>query len=52
MNIDRSKLYKDAKSFFSLQGSVSMYLTAAAAKEVCLMAASYQLLVARVEGGI
>jgi hypothetical protein len=52
MEGQRNKLYQRADDFFDLGGSAVMYLTPAAAVDVCLDAARRGLLVARVEGGI
>ena len=50
--IDRGNLYESADDFFTLQGSVVMRLSPAAAMEVCSRAAQEGLVVARIEGGI
>jgi len=50
--VDRSKLYDCYQAFFALDGSVIMRLTPEAAAEVAIQAASHELLIWRVEGGV
>jgi hypothetical protein len=52
MAIDHSRLYASPEDFFEQHGSVVMKLTPAAAIGVCEEAASRNLVVARIEGGI
>lgn len=52
MKGERGKLYSTACEFYDLEGSVVMKLTPEAAIQVCLTAVDYQLVVARIEGGI
>lgn len=50
-NVDRSRLYDISDDFFALQGSAIMKLTAQAAKDVCLQAIDYGILIGKIEGG-
>ena len=52
MSVDRQKLYENAEDFFALDGSAVMKLSRHAAKEVCSRAATKELVVVKLEGGI
>lgn len=52
MKIDPQQRYEFSDSFFSLEGSVVMKLSADAAVEVCERASQHGLFIARVEGGV
>lgn len=52
MKIDLQQRYELSESFFSLEGSVVMKLSADAAAEVCERASQLGFFIARIEGGI
>ncbi|WP_026075546.1 colicin immunity protein [Noviherbaspirillum massiliense] len=52
MSVDRASLHDKPELFFEMEGSSWLKLTPAAARVVCTQAASYGLVIVRVEGGI
>ena len=52
MPFDVARLYGSAEDFFALDGDAVMKLTAAAAEQVCLLAAEAGFAVLCVEGGV